>query len=148
MPSPRSLALASAISFALLAQVQLANAASSETFVVPFLTGPQKGVARELAVGYLQSQRDALGLKQADVAEMLLKDDYATEHNGIRHFYWRQQHSGIEVWNGDLAINVARDGSIINLHNAFVSDLSAKVNTTEPTIEATDAIFQRLPRLA
>jgi len=116
MPSTKTLALASATSLALLANLPIAHAAQRDTIVVPFLTGPQKGITDELALGYLQAQRDALGLKQADIASMLLKDDYVTAHNGIRHMYWRQQHNGIEVWNGDLAINVARDGSIINLH--------------------------------
>ena len=142
MPSTKMLALASAISLALLANLPIAHAAQRDTIVVPFLTGPQKGITDELALGYLQAQRDALGLKQADIANMLLKDDYVTAHNGIRHMYWRQQHNGIEVWNGDLAINVARDGSIINLHNAFVGDLAAKANAIEPTIGAADAIIQ------
>ncbi len=102
---------------------------------IPFLTGAQIGEAKSLALDYLGQVRPTLGLTEADVAGMEIRDDYATRHNGVRHMYWRQVHEGIEVWNGDIAINVARDGSIINLHNGFVPNLADKVKgRTRPQI--------------
>lgn len=105
-----------------------------------FLSGPSQGDALTIARSYFESRRASLSLTQLDAADMLLKDDYLSEHNGIRHLYWRQRLSGIEVWNGDLAINVARDGSIINLHNGFVSDLAAKVAGQAASVDQVTAI--------
>jgi hypothetical protein len=134
----RHLLLASAVSFALVAS---SHASVTPDGRVRFLTGPQQGAADALAIDYLVSQRAALGLTAADIADMQLRDDYVSTRSGIRHLYWRQRHEGIGVWNGDLGINVARDGSIINLHHAFVPDLAGKVARTTPTVDARDAIL-------
>ncbi|MBK8285445.1 MAG: M36 family metallopeptidase [Ahniella sp.] len=123
---PHRIAMALALSLGL--ALPTAHAAVRADGRIPFLTGAQEGEAKSLALDYLGQNRSTLGLTEADVAEMEIRDDYATRHNGVRHIYWRQVHEGIEVWNGDIAINVARDGSIINLHNGFVPNLAAKAD--------------------
>jgi extracellular elastinolytic metalloproteinase len=135
----RTVALTSAISLALLMSAAHANT-TNPNGAYRFLTGPQQGQADTLALAYFGAQRQALGLSLTDVDDMLLKDDYVTRHNGVRHLYWRQRHQGIEVWNADLAVNVAADGSIINLHNAFVQDLASKAHDVQPNIDAAAAI--------
>lgn len=140
MPSVSKIALAAAITLALATPVLSASAAQLAPGAVPLLTGPQQGESDAIALAYLADQRQALGLTVADVADKRLADSYQSSHNGIHHFYWRQQFQGIDVYNSNLAINVAADGSIINLHNQFVSDLASKVSITEPGIDATAAI--------
>ena len=135
----RRIALATAVSIALF--MPLAHAQSGNpTGAFQFLTGPQQGDTKALALSYFGGRSRALGLTPSDVGDMLLKDDYVTRHNGIRHLYWRQRIGGIEVWNADLAINVAADGSIINMHQAFVPDLSSKATVLQPEINAAAAI--------
>ena len=118
----------------------LTHAGVTPTGEYRFLTGPQAGDGEQIALGYIDSRAAELALSSSDRAEMLLRDDYVSEHNGIRHLYWRQRHLGIPVWNGDLAVNVARDGSIINLHNAFVSDLAAKAGGQAASVDPVTAI--------
>ena len=139
MQSKKRLYLATAISVALLTGTA-AFGADTGSNPVRFLTGAQLGEPQSIALGYLESQRAALSLTDTDVSEMELRDNYRSDRSGIQHMYWRQHHQGIEVYNGILAINVARDGSVINLNNGFVSNLAAKVNTTTPSVDAADAI--------
>jgi hypothetical protein len=113
---------------------------------VGFLTGPQAGEPMDLALGYLDQHREELGLTAADLDEMVVKDHYLTRHNGTTHIYLKQVHDGIEVWNGDINVNVARDGSIINLGNSFVSDLAGRVNTRSPAISDREAIASAADR--
>jgi hypothetical protein len=42
----------------------------------------------------------------------------------------QQRYQGIDVYNGITDINVAKDGSIINVGNRFVSNLAAAVNSS------------------
>ena len=107
---------------------------------VSFLTGPQAGDPLDLALSYVQSYRADLGLTGADLADLVVQDHYTTQHNGVTHVYLKQRLDGIEVWNGQINVNVAADGSIINLGNLFVADLASKVNTAGPEIADRAAI--------
>ena len=46
---------------------------------------------------------------------MAVTDRYSDAHNGVTHVYLRQRYSGIEVFDANVNISVARDGSIIYL---------------------------------
>ena len=107
---------------------------------IQFLTGPQQGEPLELAKAYLDSQRDELGLTAADLSDMEVSDHYQTRHNGVTHIYFNQRHAGIPLWNGLININVASDGTIINMGNEFVSDLAGQINTTAPALSPETAI--------
>ena len=91
-----------------------------------FLTGPNPGDAHDVAVAYITSQLDTLGLTAADVEGMAVQDRYTTRHNGATHLYFQQRHDGIDVYNGVINVNIAADGSVISLGNRFVGDLAAK----------------------
>ncbi len=105
-----------------------------------FVTGPQQGDAGDIAQAYLAGNLDQLGLTAADLEDMVVRDRYATKHNGITHIYFQQRLDGIEVYNGLFSVNVARDGSIINFGNGFVGDLAANANTGSPTLADSAAI--------
>ncbi len=105
-----------------------------------FLTGPQKGDAFDLAWAYIESQRAELGLTAADLEDVTVRDRYVSQHNGVTHLYLQQRLGGIEVFNGQININVASDGSIINMGNGFISDLAAKANVGAPELSDRQAI--------
>ena len=106
-----------------------------------FLTGPQQGSALDIALGYVQRNQADLGLTDADVAELIVSYEYVTHHNGVTHIYLQQQRQGIDVFNGVINVNVAADGSIINLHNGFVANLGAEaLNAAAPTLTAVEAV--------
>lgn len=116
----------------------LASAAAAGP--VAFLTGPQGGEPQQLALDYLATHHGDFGLTAADISDYVISDAYTSQHNGITHVYLIQRHQGIEVFAGMVNINVARDGSIINLGNRFVADLAAKANTAAPAIGAEKAV--------
>lgn len=105
------------------------------------------GSSQDIALNYIRSNRASWGLTEADVADMVVKDHYITRHNGVTHTYVRQRWQGIEVFNGDIQVNVAADGSVINYHNKFIADLSSKVNTVEPSLSAVEAVAASVQHL-
>src|SRR5262245_61436219 len=63
-----------------------------------FLTGPNSGDPLGVALQYIRQNAAGLGLSQADLADIVVKDQYVTKHNGVAHLYLRQRHHGIEVY--------------------------------------------------
>ena len=114
---------------------------------IRFLTGPQEGAPLDLAKAYVDDQRQALGLTAEDLQDMVVSDQYRTRHNGVTHIYFNQRHAGIPVWNGLINVNVARDGSIINLGNRFAPDLAGQINTTAPSLAPEVAIASAAAQL-
>ena len=92
------------------------------------------------ARAYIDANRAAFGLTSADTAEMTLNDSYTTKHNGVTHVYYVQRLGGIPVWNGLANVNVARDGSVINMGSRFAPNLANSVNTRTPTLTAEAAV--------
>jgi extracellular elastinolytic metalloproteinase len=105
-----------------------------------FLTGPNRGAPLDIALDYISRNRESLGLTQADVSDFIVTDQYTSRHNGITHIYLRQVYRDIEVFGANININIARDGSVINMGNQFISDLASGINTAEPGLTAVDAV--------
>jgi len=98
-----------------------------------YLTGPASGDALDIAMAYVRGHKADLGVIDDDLTDVVVKDRYMSPNNGITHLYLRQRLDGIEVFNGDINVNVTRDGRILNLGNWFVGNLrsSAKTRTAK-----------------
>ncbi len=107
---------------------------------VVFLSGAKQGQPLEIALAYIQDHKGDLNLTAADLSDYAVTDQYTSKHNGVTHIYLRQRYQGIEVSSANININVARNGSIINLGNAFVPDLAKAVNRTAPLTTRTEAV--------
>ena len=105
-----------------------------------YLTGPQTGSARELALAYLGQQGQRLGVTDRNLPSLVVIREYTSQHNGVTHVYLRQHLDGLEVAGADVSVNVARDGSIINVGGAVVSNLDQPVAGRNPTLDATQAL--------
>lgn len=113
---------------------------ANQPIVIPFLTGPNAGDPLSIALEYIQKNKGTLGLSDGDMADLIVTRQYRSQHNGVTHIYLRQRFAGIEVFNGNININIARDGSVINLGNGFVSNLSEAINRTTPVLSAAAAV--------
>ncbi|MBY4678184.1 M36 family metallopeptidase [Marinobacterium arenosum] len=107
---------------------------------IQYLSGPQQGDPLGIAIRYLQQNHQALGLSRQDIADFMVSDHYSSSHNGVSHIHLRQRYRGIEVHNASLNINIAADGSVINLGNHFIANLETAINTTEPALPLGQAI--------
>jgi uncharacterized repeat protein (TIGR01451 family) len=127
------------VSIALVAIASAAGISPKPEAPGQFLTGPADGSPVEIVMAYISSNRAALGLEAGDLADIRITERLSA-HSGVTHIEIRQLYSGIEVHQGVILANVATDGSIINLHNTFQSNLQGTVTTTEPALSASDAV--------
>ncbi len=134
------------IPFAQAVEPRLASAAKSVAAPASpapysgFLSAPAAGDALDIALAYLGQQHADYGLTANDIANVVVKDRYVSDDNGVTHLYLRQQSAGIEVYNGDININIMPDGRILNLGSRFVPNLQQAINTTQPTLTAVEAV--------
>ncbi len=122
-----------------------AASASHGTSVVDpgaFLTGPNSGEPREIGLRYLvEHAEEDLGLVAEDLDGLAVTDTYRDAHNGVTHVYVAQRYKGIPVFNGVASVNVAKDGSVINVGNRLVPNLAASIATDTPVRTAAQAVL-------
>jgi len=107
-----------------------------------YLTQPSTLPARDVVQQFIYANRDALGLTEADVQDLVTTDLYTNTIGApITHVYLQQEHNGIPVFHGVANGSVTSDGRLIMLGNHLVRDLAGSVNTTTPTINQAQAIF-------
>ena len=105
-----------------------------------FQSYAQNQKSLDVALQYLEQQREGLQLTQQDISNYKVNDHYTSKHNGVTHIYLQQQYEQIDVQNALININILPSEEILNMGNRFVSDLANKINTTTPSIEPIDAL--------
>lgn len=104
------------------------------------LTPATKGAAKDLAKAFVTDNVAALGITQADLADMEITDEVFTAATGMTNLYYRQRHLGLPVYNGQLQVNLAKDGAILSVNNAFMPSLAQLAKSTTPSMTAELAV--------
>lgn len=105
-----------------------------------FLTGPNEGDPLTIALNFIRANRAELQLSEAEVSNLVVQDIYLSQNSGITHIYLLQTHNGIEVFNSLITINIAQDGSVMNVGNRAVANLTNAVQSSIPQISAVTAL--------
>ncbi len=105
-----------------------------------FLTGPHSGEPLTIALDFFQAHQNELGLTTADTVEMAISKHYTSQHTGTTHIYLQQRWQQLDVVGASTSIQIAADGSVVNLYTNFVGDLAGRVATTSANLSATEAV--------
>ncbi len=124
----------------IIAALSLASHAASAAAQAEFLTGPNNGSPRAIALRYLRDHRQVLGLSANDIAGLVVTDEYRSANSGVTHIYLRQRYHGFEVHGANINVNIAADGSVMNLGNQFIPDIETAINTTSALLNRGQAI--------
>ena len=133
------LGLALAVAMTGLAQAAITSAAARVQSGI--LTSPTSEPARDIATAYLNQESAEFALTAGDLADLLVRDEYRSAHNGVTHVYLRQRLNGIEVVNADSNVNIDHQGRVIFAGTSFVSDLAAKTSANNPAIGPHEALI-------
>jgi PKD repeat protein len=96
----------------------------------------------ELSIkNYLEKHHEEMGLSVQDISSWVIKDNYVTKHNGIRHVHVYQTRAGIEIQNGMANITLDSDDQVLFIGNRFIADLDGKLTgSLAPSITSETAI--------
>lgn len=96
--------------------------------------------ARALALETVAERAADFGLREADVADLVVSDQHSAHHTGVTYVYLRQRHQGIEVYNAILNLALTPDGRLVHHGNRFSHDLANAIESTTATLGATEAV--------
>lgn len=112
-----------------------------------YLTNANRGDALSVAESWIKANTDVLGLTLTDVSEYEVTDLVFSSVSGANHIYLRQQINGIPVYNGQLHVNINRDGRILSVNNAFVRDLGKTLNAPKAPLDGAEAVRSAMQHL-
>jgi extracellular elastinolytic metalloproteinase len=109
---------------------------------VGYLTPPSANPdATAVALAFIDAHHDLLGLAAEDLADFEVTDTVFSRVTGATHLYLGQRHLGLEVYNGQLQINVNREGRILSVHNRFMPQVGRAAVSAHPTRSAAEAVL-------
>jgi extracellular elastinolytic metalloproteinase len=100
----------------------------------------RKRAPLDIALDYIRANVALLGLEEGDIEGIEITDVVPNLTTGSTHVYLRQTLQGMPVHNGQLHVNVNRDGRIISVNNAFVPGLAASAGLMAPSVSAAHAV--------
>ena len=92
-----------------------------------------------LIKSYLQQNRSQHSLHQQDIADVAVASQAFSESMQADNVYVEQHYQGIKVFNSTSPF-VIKDGAVFSAKLGFTTNISAKVNSTSPSISAVNAI--------
>ena len=84
------------------------------------------------------------GVAEADIAQLRVADAYTDAGTGVRHTWLRQQWSGLDVFNTEVAVHQRADGSIIHLGHSLANGLAKFATNPSPAFDAREAMTRVL----
>ncbi len=115
---------------------------------VGYLTPPTPGSALTVARSFADAHLDMLGLSASDLDDMEITDVVYSQVAGTTHVYYRQRHLGVPVYNGQLQVNVDRDGRILSVNNTFVPSIAKIAKSASPALGAEQAVLSAAANLS
>src|SRR4051794_32430357 len=97
-----------------------------------YLTPNSGRSARSVALGYVASNRTAIGLDAADITALVPGDSYSAD--GVQYLNWRQEVGGVPAIDTSLTAAVTTGGRLIQVGGSPAHDLS--VASTDPAVSA------------
>ncbi|PHN07204.1 M36 family metallopeptidase [Flavilitoribacter nigricans] len=94
----------------------------------------------DAAMRFVEQKREQWELSREDIGDMVVSDQFVSQHNGVNHFYFIQRYQGIEVHNAILGIHVTATGKLGFATSRFVPNLADKINTVQPALTPYDAV--------
>ncbi|PQB05218.1 T9SS-dependent M36 family metallopeptidase [Aureitalea marina] len=89
---------------------------------------------------YLNTNRATLGLNAQDFSDIIQANQSWSSSMEINNVYMVQRVEGIEIFNSTSAFAIANNGQVKYAAMSFVPAARAKINTTNPSINAASAI--------
>jgi extracellular elastinolytic metalloproteinase len=122
----------------------ITGAVGSMSNAMGFLTDARPGEPMAIAMDFVRANLTALGLEAADLEGMRVRNVVRTKQNGATHIYLQQVLNGIDVYNGQLQINVSRDGRIMNIGNSFMPTLARSMGSMTPRLPLNTAVEEAM----
>ncbi len=90
---------------------------------------------------FLKQNAQELGLSEADLASLVVTNQYVSKHNGVTHIFLQQRFADIPVFGAQINLSITKDGEILHVGNRFVPDLENAITSSAQALGPTDAVY-------
>jgi len=95
---------------------------------------------------YFQKNLKELNINQTDINNYIITDQYDSKEADLSHIYINQTVNGIMIYNA-MANFTLKNGNITYVSNSLVGGLASRINTTNPSISAQEAVLKAASNL-
>lgn len=105
-----------------------------------FLTSPSADAPVDIALNYIKNNEALFGLKEKDLADLIVTHNSVSKNNGMRRLIFQQQYKGIYVYGAELRVNLTNKGEIINCGSDIIPSLAEAIENKSATVKPEQAI--------
>lgn len=111
------------------------------------LAWSQAQTSIDIALRHIEEKQEEWNLLENDISDLTVSRMYGTKHNKVTHIYFVQTHQNIEIYNAITGVHITPNGKAYSVNHRFIADVQSKINTTSPSITATEAVYHALAHL-
>lgn len=101
------------------------------------LTAPCAEDPVVIARDFLKTHRALFRLQDREIDELVVAKNYRTQHTGVTHLVFKQFYRGLDVFQGDIKVNLDRHGCILSISGNYYPGLEAPLT---PALTAEEAV--------
>jgi extracellular elastinolytic metalloproteinase len=102
----------------------------------------------ETAIRHLQENKNQWNLTEADIADLVVTDNYVSTPSGASMVYLMQRYQGIKVYNAIYNVGISKEGKVVHAASRIVPNIVNKVGaSTSPSLTPEAAIAAALSHL-
>lgn len=109
------------------------------------LTAPRQADAVTIARDFLRAHKTLWRLTDHEINQLVVAKDFRTQHNGVRHVVFKQFYHELDVFQGDIKVNMDRHGQILSVNAHYFPDVAASVT---PRLSAMEAVLRAANHMA
>ncbi|MFK8101342.1 MAG: T9SS-dependent M36 family metallopeptidase [Saprospiraceae bacterium] len=94
----------------------------------------------QVALDHLRTQKAQYELTDADLADLIVTDNYASRGSGINHIFFQQRYQGIKLIPATANANISKTGKLINMNIRLVDHVAQKITNDAVSLTAEDAV--------
>lgn len=102
----------------------------------------------EKAIQYLQENKNQWNLTEADIADLVVTDNYVSTPSGASMVYLMQRYQGIKVYNAIYNVGISKEGEVVHAASRIIPNIVNKLGASvSPSLTPETAIVSTLSHL-
>lgn len=101
----------------------------------------------DIALRHIESQTENWGLTKGDLSDIVVNDQFQSQHNGVTHIYFMQRYQGVEIHNAIMNVNILPNGEVFHVGDNLVRSIAKKINNTVAVLEPESAVYSAAEHL-
>ncbi|MDZ4701131.1 MAG: M36 family metallopeptidase [Rhodothermales bacterium] len=96
---------------------------------------------------FIKEHAQALGITQADLASLVVTDQYVSKHNGVTHIILQQFFEEVPVFGAQINLSITAEGQILHVANRFRPEIAKSIRSKTRSLGPQEAVHEAARKL-